>query len=79
MGEKKRNKKSGEGLIQDELEKYWDQHDRTEKLLVWLVIHQRMVGMLLESIEEIRIIPSKWGALLKQLPDISDILKEYEK
>lgn len=49
--------------IQDELDKYWGQQDRIEKMLRWLVI------------EHIPVYKRK-GA--KQ-PDISDILGDVEK
>jgi len=76
---KKKEMQENEREIQNELDKYWGQQDRIEKLLMWLVVHQKMVEMLLESIEEIKVIPSKWAKLLKQLPDISDILKEKKE
>jgi len=76
---KKKKYQVKEKELQNELDKYWDQQDRIEKLLVWLVIQQKMVAMCLESIEEVKVTPSKWGKLLEQLPDISDLLELDKK
>lgn len=56
--------------IQDELEKYWGQLDRIERMLKWVIIDSMMVD------EESLILSDKGHKLKKQLPDISDILEE---
>lgn len=66
--------------IQGELEKYWGQLDRVEKLLKWLVVKVLARDMEQdehhgESREEIF---GNMHTLSKKLPDISDILEEKQ-
>ena len=59
---------SKEKEIQDELEKYWGQLDRVERMLKFLTVCQ-CLSQPLDWFEAIK--KSKWT-----LPDISDILEE---
>lgn len=64
---------SREEEIQDELEKYWGQLDRVEKMLKWLCIMEKAIlhDSWLTEDDATRI-----KHYSKNLPDISDILEE---
>lgn len=73
---------SKEKEIQDELEKYWGQMDRIEKMLKWLVVMKEL-DYLSHDLEHNEYrdeyrkpILEDMFRLGKELPDISDILEE---
>ena len=69
---------SKEKELQDELERYWGQQDRIERMLKWTVIHLKMIerGQLAGMNYSPEATGKQVDELVGQLPDISDILNQ---
>ena len=78
-GNKRSQRMSKEKEIQNELERYWSQLDRVERMLKFLCIRARVMDF--KDIDDASAMPLHGKALvrlqklLKASPDISDILE----